>query len=106
MQRKIVKTIITYDIQTDDDFRSVARDALRDLLIELGYEDGHNQSTMTHRLSRYPLTVRRINSLCDEVDFNDGDEFSIYVCGINRENNEHAFIKDRYFYRSRSNRFE
>lgn len=79
MERKIVKTVITYDIQDDDEFVTAARDALRDLLFEMGYEDGDNQSTMTHHLNKYQSTIKQINALCEDVKFNDGDEFSIYV---------------------------
>lgn len=105
MERKIVKTVVTYNIQDDDIFEGAIRKALRDLLTEMGYEDGNNQSTMVHRRRIPQPTLKNINDLCQAVNFNEGDEISIYVTGRNQDD-ECVMIKHRFIYNSRSNRFQ
>ena len=106
MQTKYVKTVITYDIRDDDKYDDLARNALRQLLFEMKYEYADNQSTMVHMRRIPKRTLDSINTLCNDVIFNHGDEISIYTSEIIEKGQPPLMVKRRYVFSPRNNQFQ
>ena len=61
MNKIIARTILTFDISDKDAYKDIT-----DILEDLGYQDGKDQSTRVHPKSLRILTLSRINSYCKE----------------------------------------
>lgn len=111
MVTKAVRFVITYTISDDD-----TRNLFTDLLNDLNYESGDDQSTLVITMDKdyynESNTLNQINRLCADkaTDFTSGDQFSFYSIHIHTDigtKRQISYInKNLYYYNRRLNRFE
>ncbi len=105
MEKRVVRTIVTYNIQKDARYEDEARKALKTFLQDLKYEEGGDQSTMTHPRRVAKLTLKGINDLCNQVKFNKGDRVTIYRVEKLKDNT-YGIVKRTFNYNPEENCFQ